>query len=173
MTDDIRDGIRKRMWRIADEVNWLALGPNEKSRYYDNWTKDPELGGALQRYMPLEQVRVYIKDTVLKDYPRAKRADQDRPFRMLGIDPKVRIRQVFIKPHGRLLEDGRVVCWGRAADWKAIVLSVFERSFVIRGALPFGAVFTESGGKFSEPNLQGLVHEVANRLGIRKLVWIE
>ncbi len=171
LPDSTRDNLRERMWRIADEIDWLALGPTEKSQYYENWTKDAEVGGVLQRYMAAGQVRVYIKDSLLKDYPRARRADQDKPFRMLGLDGKVGVTRVFIKPHGRMLADGRIVCWGRAADWKTILLAVFERSFTIRDANPHAAILTESAGRYSETGVRAVVIEAARRLGIETLIW--
>jgi hypothetical protein len=171
LPDTIRDSLLKRMWRIADEINWLALGPVEKTQYYENWTKDPQVGGVLQRYMPLGQVRVYIKDSLLKDYPQARRQNHEKPFRMLAIDGKTEIKRAFIKPHGRQLADGRIVCWGRAADWKSILFAVFERSFATRGTKPHAAVLTESAGKFSDPSARAIVIEAANRLGIEKLLW--
>jgi hypothetical protein len=171
LPDEVRDRLRERMWRIADRIDWLALGPTEKSQYYENWTKDPEVGGVLQRYMPLGKVRVYIKDSLLKDYPRARRADQAKPFRMLGLQASVGVTRVFIKPHGRLLADGRIVCWGRAADWKAILMAVFERSFTIPETTSFAAVLTDSAGKYSDMAARAVVIEAARRLRIDKLIW--
>ena len=171
LPDNVRDQLRERMWRIADEIDWLALGPTEKSQHYENWTKDPEVGGVLQRYMAVGQVRVYIKDSLLKGYPRARRPDQEKPFRMLRLDARVGVTRVFIKPHGRLLADGRIVCWGRAADWKSILLAIFERSFAICETKPYGAVLTESAGKYSESGVRAVVIEAARRLGIEKLIW--
>lgn len=171
LPDTVREQLKDRMWRIADEIGWLAIGTTEKSQHYKNWTKDPEVGGVLQRYLPLGEVRVYIKDSLLKDYPRARRADQEKPFRMLRLNGKVACSQVFIKPHGRLLSDGRIICWGRAADWKMILMAVFERSFTISGSTPFAAVLTESVGKFSDTAARGVVVEAAQCLGIEKLVW--
>lgn len=139
--------------------------------HYENWTKDPEVGGVLQRYMAMGRVRVYIKDSLLKAYQRARRADQAKPFRMLGLDGKVGVTRIFIKPHGRLLADGRIVCWSRAADWKAILLALFERSFTIPDAKPYAAILTESAGKFSESSVRAVVIEAARRLGIEKLIW--
>lgn len=31
---------------------------------------------------------------------------------MLGIDDKVGVMRVYINPHGRMLTDGRIICWG-------------------------------------------------------------
>lgn len=171
LPDNIRDQLRERMWGIADGIDWLALGPTEKTQYYENWTKDPEVGGVLQRYMAVGQVRVYIKDSLLKDYPQARRASHDKPFRMLGLNGQIEIKRSFIKPHGRLLTDGRIICWGRAADWKAILLAVFERSFTTRDAKPHAAILTESTGKYSDTSARAVVIEAAKRLGIEKLIW--
>ncbi len=171
LPDEMRDQLRERMWRLADQIDWLALGPAEKSQYYENWTKDPQVGGLLQRYMAVGQIRVYIKDSLLKDYPRARRADQAKPFRMIGLAANIGVARVFIKPHGRLLTDGRIVCWGRAADWKSILFAVFERGFTIPGGTPFAAVLTESAGKFSDCAARAVVIEGARRLQIQKLLW--
>jgi hypothetical protein len=171
LPDDTRDRLKERMWGIADQINWLALGPAEKTQCYENWTKDPDVGGVLQRYMPLGHVRVYIKDSLLKDYPRERRADQRRPFQLLGLQSELPCSEAFIKPHGRRLSDGRVVCWGRAADWKTILIAVFERSFQADNARPFGAVLTEAGGRFSDEAARKMVEEVAIRLGIEAVAW--
>ncbi len=73
--------------------------------------------------------------------------------------------------YGRLLGDGQIVCWGRAADWKTILLAVFERSFAIADATPFAAVLTESAGKYSDAAARAVVREAAQRLEITRLVW--
>ena len=49
LPDSIRDQLREQMWRVADEIGCLALGPTERTQHYENWTKDPEVGGVLQR----------------------------------------------------------------------------------------------------------------------------
>jgi hypothetical protein len=33
LPDNIREQLRERMWRIADDVDWLVLGPIEKSQF--------------------------------------------------------------------------------------------------------------------------------------------
>ncbi len=125
----------------------------------------------LARYMEIGQVRVYIKDSLLKDYPRARRADQVKPFRILGLPNNVASARVFIKPHGRQLADGRIVCWGRAADWKTILMAAFERSFSIPGVQAYAVVLTESAGKYADASLRSMVAEAARRLGIERTIW--
>ena len=171
LPDRIRDQLRERLWGIADQINWLALGPTEKSQQYKNWTKDAEVGGVLGRYMAVGEVRVYIKDSLLKDYPAARRACQERPFRMLALDGEITVKREFIKPHGRQLADGRIICWGRAADWKTILLAVFERSFVTPKTTSYAAILTESSGKFSDQGVRAVVIEAAKRLGIERVIW--
>jgi hypothetical protein len=171
LPDAMRDQLREQMWRIADDIDWLALGSTEKTQYYENWTKDPAVGGVLQRYMALGQIRVYIKDSLLKDYPQARRASHEKAFRMLSIDGGVDIVRTFIKPHGRQLTDGRIVCWGRAADWKSILLAAFERSVTIKGTRPHAVVLTESSGKYADATARRVVIEAARRLGIETLLW--
>ncbi|HZZ80579.1 MAG TPA: hypothetical protein VFE62_18895 [Gemmataceae bacterium] len=171
LPEKTRDQLRQRLWRIADEMDWLALGLTEKTQYYENWTKDPEVGGVLQRYMAVGQIRVYIKDSLLKDYPSARRADQEKPFRILRLDAKVVVTRIFIKPHGRLISDGRIICWGRAADWKSILMAAFERSFTTKSSRAYAVLLTESSGKFAETKVRAAVAEAAKRLQIEKLVW--
>jgi hypothetical protein len=45
----------------------------------------------------------------------------------VGIDREAEIAEVWERPHGRRLKDGRVVVWGSADDWKLILTAVHER----------------------------------------------
>ncbi len=171
LPDDIRNQLRDKVWEIADQIDWQSLGLTEKTRHYENWTKDPEIGGVIGRFMDVRQVRVYLKDCFLKEYARARQSDALLPFRLLALPPDAPIEKQFIKPHGRRLSDGRVLCWGRAADWKAIVMAVYERSFHVDGAIPFAAVLLKADGKYADPSARAIVEDAAQRLGIERLVW--
>ena len=52
---------------------------------YEQWTKDESIGGVLSNYVDTRRVRVYIKDTLLKDYVRNTRSDATLPFRALEL----------------------------------------------------------------------------------------
>ena len=78
----------------------------------------------------------------------------------------------YIKPHGRRLPDGKIVCWGNSRDWKLILMAVFERSHARPESEAFGAVLLESG-RTSEEHQRRLVREAASCLGIQKLAWLE
>ncbi|MFP2897998.1 hypothetical protein [Corallococcus sp. 4LFB] len=119
------------------------------------------------------KIRVYIKDTLLKDYTRTSLQDPERPLRVLRLAPDTPVHEDFIKPHGRVFADGRVVCWARAADWRHVLLSLHERTFGFRGRAAFGAVLLQANGKFEEPGFRAMVRSAADKLGIENLVWLE
>ena len=78
----------------------------------------------------------------------------------------------FVKPHGRRLFDKRVVCWGQARDWKAVLLAVYERAYRDVGK-PYAAILSRGVGKMAQPNERALVQDLATRLGIEKVVWMD
>ena len=168
-----RTALKKKLWQRADGLGWAYLSPTDKSRHYEAWTKSPEIGGHLGRYMEQGQVRVYIKDTLLKDYTRSRLADHERPFRVLGISEGVYVVETYTKPHGRRLEDGRVICWGRADDWKTILMALYERTFGNSHCYPHAVVFLNSLGRFHEIQARVLVEGAATKLGIAKVIWLD
>lgn len=170
--NNIRDVLKTKLWDIADELDWSSLGQGDKARYYEIWTRDPEIGGRLSRYMDGGQVRVYIKDTLLKAYGRVRLADPDRPLRVVGLPGDAKPVEEYIKPHGRRLEDGRVICWGRADDWKAILMAVHERAFVNKGQ-PFAVVLMRASGRYHEVHARAVVEDAARRLGIDRVRWLD
>lgn len=169
----IRDGIRDKLWETADELGWSSLGDSERSKYYELWSRDKTIGGQLAHFMDPRKVRVYIKDSLLKPYERARLLENETEiWRLLGMSVPTAIAEAYIKPHGRRLEDGKVVCWGKSRDWKLILMAVFERGQTRQGLTPFGAVLLETGPT-SETRKRSLVADVASRLGIEKLAWLE
>lgn len=167
-----RNLLKQRLWDTADQLGWQNLSQSDKARYYEIWTRDPELGGVISRYMDGGQVRVYIKDTLLKDYARVRMADPERPLRSLGIDDQVACIEKYIKPHGRRLDDGRVLCWGRSDDWKSILMAVHERAFYCKGK-PFAAVFMASCGKYHDAYSRAVVEDAGKKLGIERIMWLD
>lgn len=169
--DEIRDRLKADLWKSADAIDWLWLGPVEKTQRYENWAQDPQVGGILSRYMDVRHIRQYIKDTLLKKYPQSRHADVARPLRLLELDPDAGFVKSFTRPHGRQLCDGRIVCWGRAADWKSVLMATHERAFLTASAVPFGVVLLQASAKFGETEARAVVINAANKLGIQKLVW--
>jgi hypothetical protein len=171
--DGVRERIREKVWALADQVGWMALSDSARSKRYEEWTRDPEIGGVLGQYVDPKQVRVYIKDTVIKPYVRAGGSDQARPLRVAGVPENARLVESYVKPHGRRLDDGRVVCWGNARDWKGVLLAVYERAYVVKNATPYSAVLMASSGRYAEDGFRAMVADVAARLGIGNLRWLE
>lgn len=169
----IRDALREKLWEQCDDLGWMSLQDTERARYYELWTRDASIGGQLAHVMDARKVRVYIKDSLVKPYVRDRLSlSETEVWRMLGLTHLDLVAQVFIKPHGRRLEDGRVIGWGRSRDWKAILMTIFERGRAQKSFSSFGIVLLESGKTESE-RTRDLVREAAERLGINKLVWLE
>lgn len=168
----IRDAVRELLWAEADAIGWLDLSAPDKSRRYDDWVVREDVGGTLGRYLDPRQVRVYLKDTVMKDYSLLRMQSHDRPFRVLGIEAEAAVAKEYVKPHGRLLADGRVVCWGSASNWKAVLMAQFERS---RPAccVPTGVVLTGASGRYLSADFRCVVEEAARLLRVGRVVWLE
>jgi hypothetical protein len=122
--------------------------------------------------MEVGQVQTYIKDAVLKVYARQRMADARSPLTKLGLSASSKVAQTFIKPHGVKLADGKVICWGRATTWMAILMALHERSFADQNAYPYGAVLLQSNAGFADAEAQAVVENAATKLGIRKLAWV-
>ena len=170
--DQVRRQLRERLWARADEIGWQGLTWVEKSPLYEAWTKDPEIGGHLSRYLDQRRIRVYIKDTIMKGYIRIRQADPTLPLRALGIDDQVAMAESFERPHGRRLQDGRVVAWGNADDWKLVITALHERSYGVKGAHPYAAVLFSAVGKFHQQPAREMVGDAVRKLGIERLLWI-
>ena len=110
----VRASLRERVWREAERLGWEALNNADRSQRYEEWTADPEIGGVLEHYLEKSQIRVYIKDTLLKPYARIRLGDPARVMRVLRIPPEATVVTEYQQPHGRVLADGRVIAWGRA-----------------------------------------------------------
>lgn len=172
LPEEIRDDIRDRLWALADDLGWSGLGDGERASYYEKWTKDAGIGGRLGHFMDPRKVRVYIKDSLLKPYERRRLSlTEDDVWIALNIVPTPPAKESFIKPHGRLLRDGQVICWGKSRDWKHILMAAFERSERAPGASSAAVVLLESGKVMTAADRK-LVEIAATRLGISRLKWI-
>ena len=170
--ENFRTSLRDALWSKADELGWTFLNSNEKAIWYENWTKEEAIGGVLRRFMDAGQVRVYIKDSLLKEYTQFRLSDPARVYRVLQLDQQ-EPKESFEKPHGHLLLDGRVVCWGKADNWKTVLLATFERAFANASYSPFASVLLLSTGRYHDSSSRELVINVANRLSIQRLEWLD
>ncbi|ACU70334.1 conserved hypothetical protein [Catenulispora acidiphila DSM 44928] len=71
LTAEVEEKIVRCLFLEADALRWAHLPLGKKTEMYEKWATDPEIGGKLKDFMTLEQVRVWIKDGVMKEYARA------------------------------------------------------------------------------------------------------
>lgn len=171
--DDVRDRLRDEIWSRADKLGWSTLNDAERARRYEQWSRDADIGGTLAHYMDARKVRVYIKDSLLKPYERSRVSGTEQQILgRLGIPADSEVGDRYIKPHGIVFADGRIVCWGNSRDWKHVLMAMFERAASRPGSSAFGAVLLENG-KTGDVAIRKIVRDAAGRLGIECMEWID
>ena len=174
--EQVRSGLRERLWAVADELDWSRLSWHEKSARYEAWTRDPKVGGLLSNYMDQRRIRLYIKDTVMKGYVRSRLADPKPVLLLLNIIGEGQdlpsFAEVYERPHGRRLVDGRVVVWSKAKDWKTALMVTHERAYTARGGSPYATVLFSAAGQFAETSFRSMAENAAAKLEIERVVWL-
>jgi hypothetical protein len=123
--------------------------------------------------MDPRKVRVYIKDSLLKPFERARMSGTEQDIlAVLDVDPTLEVAHRYIKPHGLRFVDGQIIAWGKSRDWKLILMAMFERTALNPGASSFGTALLESGNT-ADDRTRILVREAAMRLGIARVEWID
>jgi len=169
----VSKAVGEKLWAEAAAMTWSHMSAQAKARQYEDWASREDIGGVLARHMDSREIRVYLKDTLMKGYTRQAMMSHERPFRVLGLPPESKVVETYIKPHGRRLNDDRILCWGPASNWKAVVLSVYERAKAQNGLIPFAAILTDASGHFQDSAFRDLVQDAARRLGVERVVWLE
>lgn len=170
---EIRDGIQQKIWDKADDLNWSRLSDVDRTMWYENWSREKDVGGVLAHFMDARKVRVYIKDSLLKPYLRNQLEDDaERVLVAVGFRQNAVFEKTYNKPHGRLLTDNEVVCWGNSRDWKLIIISVFERAHYLVSGVPYAAVLIE-GGRTTSADTRRMITDIGKRLGLQHVTWID
>lgn len=173
LPDDVRDRLRDLIWERASDLGWSSLSDVERSRYYEQWTRDSAIGGTLGHYMDPRKVRVYIKDSLLKPYERARVSGTEQDIlAVLDISPSLEVTHRYIKPHGLRFNDGQIIAWGKSRDWKLILMAMYERTAITPGASSYGTVLLESGNTIDD-DTRNLVRDAATRLAVKRVEWID
>lgn len=165
--------IKDKLWAVANERNWPTMPESQKTALYEDWFRDVEVGGVLARYLPPGNIRVYLKDTIMKPYARDRIKDFAPIQRLLGLPQGSSIAETYSKPHGRLLTDGRVICWGLSRDWKMVLFAVFERAYAIPSGIAYAAVIMFPTGKYQQPRYRQMIEAAARKLEIETLKWYD
>lgn len=171
---DIRERIRQKIWAQANELDWPRISDFERTVWYENWTKDKDVGGVLSHFMDARKVRVYIKDSLLKPYLRSRLQNGwESVLLAINLDAsEAIIEKSYDKPHGRQLTDGKVICWGNSREWKSVLFSVFERAYKLDSGQPHAAVLVETG-RTTSAGIREMVLDASNKLGLSHLAWID
>jgi len=168
---EVRSEVAERVFREADAAGWSTLPQAQRVLLYEHWSRDPGIGGVLQRYFDLVRVRVYLKDTLLREYVRESALSPHRPLAALGISAE-RVQAHYSKPLGCRLVDGRIICWGTFRQWKSVAMAVFERARLAR-ATPFAVVLVGSDPHAGNPEHAAMVDDACCRLGIVHVVRLD
>ena len=163
---DIKKSVTHRVHRMADEVDWSHLTIPERSKLYEFWTADPQVGGLLNEVMDPERVRVYLKDTIMKNYARSRRPEILPLLRSMSMpcDP---VLQEYIKPVAVLCDHRYLYTLTVAKEWKISIMSAYERGLDV-GNLDRNIVFiTEhTTGRFVDRSYRNMIESAAERLEV-------
>ena len=169
--EEFRTIVYERVWAEADRIGWNRLTITEKTEQYRNWALSDEVGGVLSKYMDVERVHPYIKDSIIKAYSRNTSLSADKALNLAGIkNSDGNIVEEFIKPFGVRLSNRNIILWGRAVDWKIVLLAMFERTHA-NGCTPKCAILTDCFRKFDTRSFETLINTAANKLGIESIVF--
>lgn len=69
---ELKDKIVKKMFADAEELGWSYLTSDQRSAIYSQWMNDPEVGGRLREHLGDAKARVWIKESPMKEYSRAR-----------------------------------------------------------------------------------------------------
>lgn len=170
----VKDIVAKTVQEKADELDWMRMTITEKAKYYEIWAADESIGGKLSFYMPFERVHKYIKDTIVKEYSRSRKHTSNEILIIIGCkNDKIPKLKDYIKPLGTLLADGRLICWGRAKDWKIVLLSAFERMQTIKEVKTTIVVLTDASGNYKGKAFTKLAKDASERLQVSQLYFVE
>lgn len=68
---NVSSEVRNRTYTKCDEYGYSSRSRTENTAFMNSLVEEPEIGGRLREYMTGEEVRTYIKDTLLNAYAKA------------------------------------------------------------------------------------------------------
>ena len=168
---DIKDTVTRKVRKLADKNDWSRLSIHARTKLYEEWTNDPEIGGALTRVMDANQVRVYLKDTVIRNYARSKRPELLKLLNAMSI-PCQDVSKRYSRPTGVLCDNSSLYTLTVAKEWKNALMSAFERANE-EGGITQNKLFIRehNAGRFVDASHRALIEAAAKRLDIN-VVWL-
>ncbi|MGC3986147.1 MAG: hypothetical protein QM777_16340 [Pseudorhodoferax sp.] len=166
----VKKEVQARLWKRAEALDWESMTVIERAKQYTVWVSDPEIGGVLAGYMDARKVHPYLKDTLMKPFARANVSDAGRALSALGLSTTAAVVERYERPHGVRLQTRGVVCWGKADDWKLMLMAAHERAFA--KAVPIaGVVLLPPLARFVQARAREVVEDAGRKLGIAQVAW--
>ncbi|MGW5703487.1 hypothetical protein [Amycolatopsis japonica] len=170
---EVRDAVIEEIYRQVEQVDWEDLSDRDKSAHYARWVADANIGDVLADYYTADGMRVWLKDTPLKEYARAvedfgpfakytkKRLTPATEFvpSILGSEWKQVPGSIREKPMHCLFSNGaqaRYVCWGKPRSF-SILLWAAVNNAINSSTRPLIVVFLRAEKPIDED--QRILHE--------------
>ncbi len=168
---DTKNTVTQKVRKLADQHDWSRLSIDAKTKLYEEWTNDPEIGGALARVMEANRVRVYLKDTVIRNYARAQRPELLKLLNALSISCED-VSKNYSRPTGVLCDTSSLYTLTMAKEWKIALMSAFERANEEGGVTQNKLFIREHNvGRFVDASYRALIEGAGRRLDI-DIVWL-
>ncbi|MFD3430709.1 hypothetical protein [Nocardia fluminea] len=182
MTKPIQVQVATELYQRAEDIDWDLLTDRERAAYYAKWVDDKKIGGVLAAYLPVGDIRVWIKDGPMKEYVRAlegigayatcatKRFPPHDTLvkQALGSSWDLVPKSVTEKPMHCMATDGereRYMCWGAPHTFKDLVWAALGQA-VNSSETPLIIVTTRTGHPQSTQD-KAFQKAIAERCGLR------
>lgn len=171
MVKDAKQQIIDRIFAIADQVDWMYLPQPAKRLYYEEWTSDPQIGGVLAEIVGQENVRVHLKDTIMKLYARSRQPELPALLEAMSVHYD-EITRKYEKPDAILCDGIALYTIAPAKQWKTSLMSAYERAYDARGLTKNLLFFTEHvTGRFVDRSYQEMIEAAGLKLGVQ-VQWV-
>jgi hypothetical protein len=157
----VRDAVLYELYRQIGELDWDEVSLRQRTAYYTEWVEDPAIGGELADYYTAEGIRVWLKDTPVKEYARAledfgpfaryttKHLSPAREFiaQLLGPTWSITPRSLAEKPMHCIASneaETRYVCWGKASVFRDLLWAAVNEALNAETP-PLIVVYTTEG----------------------------
>ncbi|GHE89358.1 hypothetical protein GCM10018785_65660 [Streptomyces longispororuber] len=183
LPDTSRGSVLTLLYQQADELGWCEMSEAARSDLYDQWVADPAIGGTLlPHFRSTNQVRAWIKDTAMHQFPRALEGmgpmTQYAPRTFRGPDEIAAAacgpgwtadpETVAHKPNRFIASNGdkkRVVVWGNPLNFRHLLWAAMNVGQEMAEA-PVIAITTKRGAPADSAN-RAKQEAIAHRSGIQ------
>lgn len=66
------EAVIRKVYADAAALDWEHIGQADRTKQYERWVEDKDVGGILGQWMSAAEVRVWLKDGPLKELARAR-----------------------------------------------------------------------------------------------------